>query len=82
LARNVAASDHSPAAAKPCLIGQPVALGNGPSPDAALRISASARLVSEAWSSDQETARCNLQRAIGDVGLTVANLEKLNSQFR
>jgi hypothetical protein len=77
LARTVAVSDRSSAAAKPCLIGQPVALGNGPSPDAALRISASARLVSEAWSSDQETAWRNLQRAIGDVGLTVANLEKL-----
>jgi hypothetical protein len=77
LYRALAVSNHSPAAAKPCLIGQPVALGNEPSPAAALRISASARLVSEAWSSDQETASCNLQRVISDVGLTVANLEKL-----
>ena len=38
-------------AAKACLIGQPVALGCDANPAAALRISASARLVSEAWSS-------------------------------
>lgn len=65
-------------AAKLCLIGQPVALGcDERHPAAALRISASARLVSEAWSSDEETARRNLQRGIDHVGTAVAKLEKL-----
>ncbi len=40
-------------AARPCLVGQPVALGRvSPDPVAALRISAGARLVTEAWSAD------------------------------
>jgi hypothetical protein len=60
-----------------CLIGQPVALGREPSPPAALRISAGARLVSEAWSSDTKTAERNLQRAIDDAGIAIANLEAL-----
>jgi hypothetical protein len=65
-------------AAKPCLIGQPVALGcDERHPAAALRISASARLVSEAWSSDEDAARKNLQRGIDHVGTAVAKLEKL-----
>jgi len=65
-------------AAKPCLIGQPVALGcDEGHPAAALRISASARLVSEAWSSDEDTARRNLQRGIDHVGTAIAKLEKL-----
>jgi hypothetical protein len=65
-------------AATPCLIGQPVALGcDERHPAAALRISASARLVSEAWSSDEDTARRNLQRGIDHVGTAVAKLEKL-----
>ena len=45
-------------AAKVCLIGQPVALGQrGPHPVAALRICAGARLVTETWSSDADAAR-------------------------
>ncbi len=73
-----ASADDPENAAKPCLIGQPVALGcDGSSPAAALRISASARLVSEAWSSDQDTARGNLQRALDQVGTAVAKLESL-----
>ena len=76
LASNVASADLRPAA-NPCLIGQPVALGRDPSPPAALRISAGARLVSEAWSSDTETARRNLQRAIDQAGQAIANLEGL-----
>jgi hypothetical protein len=65
-------------AAKPCLIGQPVALGcDERHPAAALRISASARMISEAWSSDEDTARKNLQRGIDHVGTAVAKLEKL-----
>jgi hypothetical protein len=63
---------------KPCLIGQPVALGHGEkSPAAALRISASARLVSEAFSSGEDVAHDNLQRAVDDVGTVVAKLERL-----
>jgi hypothetical protein len=80
LARDAAsaASADPENAAKPCLIGQPVALGcDERHPAAALRISASARLVSEAWSSDEDTARRNLQRGIDHVGTAVAKLEKL-----
>ena len=65
-------------AAKICLIGQPVALGQrGPHPVAALRISASARLVTESWSPDQDIARANLQRELGHVGAIVAKIEWL-----
>ena len=80
LARGAAnpASADPENAATPCLIGQPVALGcDERHPAAALRISASARLVSEAWSSDEDTARRNLQRGIDHVGTAVAKLEKL-----
>jgi hypothetical protein len=65
------------AAAQPCLIGQPVALGRDPSPPAALRISASARLVSEAWSPNVDVAQRNLQRAIDRAAAAVANLQSL-----
>ena len=61
----------------PCLIGQPVALGSSEAPTAALRISAGARLVSEAWSPDENIARDNLERAIGQVDVAVAKLEGL-----
>ena len=80
LARGAAspASADPENATKPCLIGQPVALGcDERHPAAALRISASARLVSEAWSSDEDAARRNLQRGIDHVGTAVAKLEKL-----
>jgi hypothetical protein len=74
------AADAAPAEddGTPCLIGQPVALGRHErSPAAVLRISAGARLVSEAWSSDEDTARGNVQRALDHVGAAVAKLEKL-----
>ena len=75
LARGVAFDDRK---AKPCLIGQPVALGRKESnPVAALRISASARLVSEAFATDEDAARRNLQRAIEDVGTAVGKIEAL-----
>jgi hypothetical protein len=65
-------------AAMPCLIGQPVALRQrGPHPIAALRICAGARLVTETWSSDAETAHANLQRELGHVGAIVAKIEWL-----
>ena len=77
LAGGVASGDAEPGA-KPCLIGQPVALGSDErSPAAALRIGASARLVSEAWSPDEEIAQGNLRRVIDHVGLTVVKLEGL-----
>jgi hypothetical protein len=63
-------------AAKVCLIGQPVALGNR----AVLRISAGARLVSEAWSSGEAVARENLQRELGHLGAIVAKIEWLLGQ--
>jgi hypothetical protein len=76
LAGHVAPGDLKPAA-QACLIGQPVALGGDSQPPAALRISASARLVSEAWSPDTETAHRNLQRAIDQAAAAIANLESL-----
>jgi hypothetical protein len=80
LAGHVAAGDLKPAA-QACLIGQPVALGvalgSDTSPPAALRISASARLVSEAWSADAKLAHHNLQRAIDQAATAIANLESL-----
>jgi hypothetical protein len=77
-AASAASADDPEHTAKPCLIGQPVALGcDERRPAAALRVSASARLVSEAWSSDEDTARGNLQRALDDVGTAVAGLEGL-----
>jgi hypothetical protein len=65
-------------AAKPCLIGQPVALNEvEQGPVAALRISASARLVTETWSLDLDTAHDNLQRELGHVGAIVSKIEWL-----
>jgi hypothetical protein len=82
LARNAAhaagADDPATVAATPCLIGQPVALGCGEErPAAALRICAGARLVAEAWSSDADTARGNLQRELGHVRAVIAKIEWL-----
>ena len=48
---------------------------------AALRICAGARLVTEAWSPDEETARRNLQRELGHVGTVVAKIEWLLAQM-
>jgi hypothetical protein len=79
LARSTSSDDPR---ATPCLIGQPVALGRDPErPPAALRISASARLVSEAFSSDEHLARSNLQRVLDDVGAVVAKIERLASEM-
>jgi hypothetical protein len=64
-------------AAKICLVGQPVALGRREHPIAALRICAGARLVTETWSSDENTARDNLQHELGRVGTIVAKIEWL-----
>ena len=65
-------------AAQLCLIGQPVVLSQrGPHPVAALRICAGARLVTETWSSDANSAYRNLQRELGHVGTIVAKIEWL-----
>src|ERR1035437_61696 len=65
-------------AAKICLVGQPVALGDFERhPIAALRIWAGARLVTETWSSDEATARRNLQHEFGRVGAIVSKIEWL-----
>ena len=77
LYRSLAGNAGKHAAAQPCLIGQPVALGRDPSPPAALRISASARLVSEAWSPNADMAHRNLQRAIDQVAAAITNLESM-----
>jgi hypothetical protein len=77
LYRALAGNAGKSAVAQPCLIGQPVALGRDLSPPAALRISASARLVSEAWSPNAEVAQRNLQRAIDQAATAIANLESL-----
>jgi hypothetical protein len=61
-----------------CQIGQPVILGKlNQEPAAALRICAGARLVTEAWSSDHDTAWRNLRREIDRVGTIVAKIEWL-----
>jgi hypothetical protein len=76
LAGHAVSCDSKPVA-QASLIGQPVALGRDPSSPAALRISASARLVSEAWSPDVKVAHRNLQRAIDQAATAIANLESL-----
>jgi hypothetical protein len=63
---------------KACLVGQPVALSqHGSHSIAALRICAGARLVTETWSSDANTAYRNLQRELGNVSAVVAKIEWL-----
>jgi hypothetical protein len=64
-------------AAKICLVGQPVALGFERDPIAALRICAGARLVTAAWSPDENTARENLQRELDHVRAIVSKIEWL-----
>jgi hypothetical protein len=77
LAREEASHDRE-VGDKPCLIGQPVALGDGEkSASAALRISAGARLVSEGFSTDEAVARKNIRRAAEAVGTVVTKLERL-----
>jgi hypothetical protein len=74
LRNSVSANKHRPEiAAKLCLVGQPVAVGHF----AALRICASARLVTETWSSDQQAAHENLRRELGRVGTIVSKIEWL-----
>ena len=81
LARRMA-SDGAEPETNPCLIGQPVALGRDERhPPAALRITASARLVSEAFSSNGDQARGNLRRVLDDVGVVFAKIETLVSEL-
>ncbi len=62
-------------AARICHIGQPVPLYRGAT--AALRVSTSARLVTECWSLDMGTARETLQREIDRVATVFAKIELL-----
>ena len=65
-------------AAPPCLVGQAVALGESVAhPVAALRVRADARLVTEAWSADEEAAGANVQRELERVGAVVSMIERL-----
>jgi hypothetical protein len=81
LGENTAAANGNqrPEIAAPiCLVGQPIALGGRvPHPAAALRICAGARLVTETWSADQDTARRNLQRELDRVAALVSKVEWL-----
>jgi hypothetical protein len=81
LARGTPSHDNSEPGIKPSLIGQPVALGRANHSAAALRIGASARLVSESFSSDEDLARRNLQRALDDVAHVVTEVETLLSKM-
>jgi hypothetical protein len=63
---------------KICLVGQPVAFGASErEPLAALRICASARLVTDAWSSLPDIAHRNLKRELDAVGTIVSKIEWL-----
>jgi len=65
-------------AATICLVGQPVVLGQPAQPAvAALRVCAGARLVTGAWSSEDDKVRGNLWRELGQVGAIVAKIEWL-----
>ena len=68
-------------AATICLVGQPVVLGQPAQPAvAALRVCAGARLVTGAWSSEDDKVRGNLWRELGQVGAIVAKIEWLLAQ--
>jgi hypothetical protein len=58
-----------------CMIGQPVGWKCGSA--AALRISISARHVTEAWTPDRSLATQNLTQAIGRVALIAAKIESM-----
>ena len=83
-ALNCDISDHLPPgasaqdrqmAAQLCHIGQPVAVRTADGTEtAALRISAGARILSESWCADAETAERNLQGECAQVGLIVEKI--------
>lgn len=61
-----------------CHIGQPVAIsGPGGEPTAALRISASARLVSDCWTGDPISSHVNLEQQFEDVSIVLGKIEML-----
>jgi hypothetical protein len=69
-------------AARECHIGQPVALPDGHgSSIGALRISASARMVSESWCADMLTARENLRGEFDRVRAIVEKIALLVRYF-
>jgi len=65
-------------AAQPCLVGQPVRIERqGAAPTAVLRLCVGARLVAEAWSSDEGAAHQNLLHAADRVAGIIAKIELL-----
>jgi hypothetical protein len=63
-------------AARRCLVGQPVRIERrGEQPIAVLRLCLGARLVTEAWSPDQNLARQNVQRELDSIASVVAKIE-------
>lgn len=71
------AAKHRVIASKPCHIGQPVMLGT----NAALRISAGARVVSETWSADESIARAKLSYEFEQVRIIIAKIDLLLSHL-
>jgi hypothetical protein len=63
------------AAAQICRVGQPVRIRRAGTETAALRISASARFVSEAWSGDGDAGRRAIARALDSVATIVAKIQ-------
>lgn len=61
-----------------CHIGQPVAIsGPGGEATAALRISASARLVSDCWTGDPVSSYANLEQQFENVSIVIGKIETL-----
>jgi hypothetical protein len=77
-----ASNEERQLAAQPCHIGQPVGLHMNGQPMAALRISAGARIVSEAWSPDEKRADENIRREIEQVAIICRKIEFLLKHLR
>jgi selenocysteine lyase/cysteine desulfurase len=62
-------------AARICRVGQPVRITHNGTETAVLRISASARFVSDAWSPDGDQGRRAIARSLEDVATIVAKIQ-------
>src|SRR5262249_39778402 len=68
-------------AAERCLVGQPVRIERqGEAATALLRLCVGARLITDAWSSDQRVAQQNLQREADRIASIIAKIELLTSR--
>jgi hypothetical protein len=68
-------------AAERCLVGQPVRIERqGEAATAVLRLCVGARLVTDAWSSDQGVARENLQREADRIAAVIGKIELLTAR--